>query len=64
MEDGGFGPGYRSFTHRLGHGIGLDGHECPYIVKGNTTRLAPGMCFTSEPGIYVQRELGSGTKTS
>ena len=58
IEDGGFGPGYAFFTHRLGHGIGMDGHEYPYMVKGNTTLLAPGMCFTDEPGIYVRGELG------
>jgi Xaa-Pro dipeptidase len=58
IEDGGFGPGYARFTHRLGHGIGLDGHEWPYMVRGNTTRLAPGMTFTDEPGIYIPGELG------
>ncbi|HEY7514239.1 MAG TPA: Xaa-Pro peptidase family protein, partial [Vicinamibacteria bacterium] len=57
LEDGGFGPGYRYLTHRLGHGIGLDGHEYPYMVRGNRTRLAPGMCFSNEPGIYVYGEL-------
>ncbi len=58
VEDGGFGPGYRYLTHRLGHGIGMDGHEYPYMVRGNTNRLRPGMCFTDEPGIYVYGELG------
>jgi len=58
LEDGGFGPDYRYLTHRLGHGIGLDGHEYPYMVRGNKTRLVPGMCFTDEPGIYVSGELG------
>ncbi len=58
IDDGGFGPGYAHFTHRLGHGIGLDGHEWPYMVRGNTTRLAPGMTFTDEPGIYIPGELG------
>jgi Xaa-Pro dipeptidase len=58
IEEGGFGPGYRYLTHRLGHGIGLDGHEWPYIVRGNTTRLTPGMTFTDEPGIYIPGELG------
>jgi Xaa-Pro dipeptidase len=42
---GGFGP---HFTHRLGYGIGLDGHEPPYLVEGNETRLEPGMVFTLE----------------
>jgi Xaa-Pro dipeptidase len=58
IEDGGFGPGYARFTHRLGHGIGLDGHEWPYMVRGNGTKLAPGMTFTDEPGIYIPGELG------
>jgi len=58
IEDGGFGPGYAFLTHRLGHGIGLDGHEWPYMVRGNTTKLAVGMTFTDEPGIYVPGELG------
>jgi len=58
IEEGGFGPGYRYLTHRLGHGIGLDGHEWPYMVRGSTTRLAPGMTFTDEPGIYIPGELG------
>jgi Xaa-Pro dipeptidase len=58
IEDGGFGPGYLYFTHRLGHGIGLDGHEWPYMVRGDRTRLAAGMTFTDEPGIYVRGELG------
>jgi Xaa-Pro dipeptidase len=58
IEDAGFGPDYRFFTHRLGHGIGMDGHEHTYFVRGNTTRLEPGMCFSDEPGIYVPGELG------
>lgn len=58
IEEGGFGPGYRYLTHRLGHGIGMEGHEYPYMVRGNTTRLRPGMCFTDEPGIYLCGELG------
>jgi Xaa-Pro aminopeptidase len=40
------------FIHRTGHGIGLESHEDPYIVEGNTTELAPGMAFSIEPGIY------------
>ncbi len=58
IEAGGFGSGYSYFTHRLGHGIGLDGHESPYMVRGNRTRLLAGMTFTVEPGIYVPGELG------
>jgi Xaa-Pro dipeptidase len=54
----GFGPDYKHFTHRLGHGIGMDGHEWPYLVRGNTTPLAPGMCFSDEPGIYITGEFG------
>ncbi len=58
VEDAGFGPGYRTFTHRVGHGIGMDGHEWTYLVKGNRTALRPGMCFSDEPGIYIPGELG------
>jgi Xaa-Pro dipeptidase len=49
----GFGPDYRTFTHRLGHGIGMDGHEWPYLVRGNNQPLESGMCFSDEPGIYL-----------
>ncbi|MCM2254261.1 MAG: Xaa-Pro peptidase family protein [Vicinamibacteria bacterium] len=58
IEEAGFGPGYRYFTHRVGHGIGMDGHEWTYLVEGNATPLQPGMCFSDEPGIYVPGELG------
>lgn len=54
----GFGPDYRFFTHRLGHGIGLDGHEWPYLVRGNATPLKPGMTTSNEPGIYLRGEFG------
>ncbi len=54
----GYGPGYRFFTHRLGHGIGLDGHEHPYLVRGSKTVLDAGMTFSNEPGIYVPGEYG------
>ncbi len=54
----GFGPDYKHFTHRVGHGIGMDGHEWPYLVRGNTTPLAPGMCFSDEPGVYITGEFG------
>jgi Xaa-Pro dipeptidase len=54
----GYGPDYKFFTHRLGHGIGLDGHEHPYLVRGSKTVLAPGMTFSNEPGIYVPGEFG------
>ena len=49
----GFGPGYKHFTHRVGHGIGMDMHEWPYLVRGNTQRLEAGMTFSDEPGIYL-----------
>jgi Xaa-Pro dipeptidase len=58
IEDGGFGPGYKYFTHRVGHGIGMDGHEWPYLVKGNSLPLEPGMTFSDEPGIYIPGEFG------
>ncbi len=58
IEAAGYGPGYRLFTHRLGHGIGLDGHEEPYLVEGNQLLLEPGMTFSNEPGIYLPGELG------
>jgi Xaa-Pro dipeptidase len=58
IADGGFGPGYKYFGHRVGHGIGMDGHEWPYLVKGNTTKLEPGMTFSDEPGIYIPGEFG------
>jgi Xaa-Pro dipeptidase len=55
-----WGPGYHlpGLSHRTGHGIGLDGHEPPYLVHGDTTPLAPGMCFSDEPGIYIPGEFG------
>lgn len=46
------------FIHRLGHGIGLDGHEDPYLVAGNAQPLAPGMAFSIEPGIYLPGRFG------
>lgn len=58
VEDGGFGPGYTYFSHRVGHGMGMDGHEWPYLVKGNTLKLEPGMTFSDEPGIYIPGEFG------
>jgi len=58
ISDAGFGPNYKYFTHRLGHGIGLDEHEWPYLVRGNKTILKPGMTFSNEPGIYVVGEYG------
>lgn len=58
MEDSGFGPGYKYFAHRLGHGIGLEVHEYPYLVKDNPLLLKPGMIFSNEPGIYLKDEFG------
>lgn len=46
------------FTHRLGHGMGMDGHEAAYMVEGNTRPLAPGFVFSVEPGIYLPDEFG------
>ncbi len=56
----GFGPGYRlpGFPHRTGHGIGLDGHEWTYLVRGNRTPLRPGMCFSNEPMVAIPGEFG------
>ncbi len=58
VADAGFGPGYKFFSHRLGHGIGMDGHEWPYLVGGNLQPLEVGMCFSDEPGIYIPGEFG------
>jgi Xaa-Pro dipeptidase len=59
-EAWGYGPGYRlpGTSHRTGHGIGLDGHEPVNLVHGETTPLAPGMCFSNEPGIYLPGKFG------
>jgi Xaa-Pro dipeptidase len=54
----GYGPDYKYFTHRVGHGIGMDMHEWPYLVRGNATLMAAGMCFSDEPGIYIPGEFG------
>jgi Xaa-Pro dipeptidase len=58
VASAGFGPGYKFFTHRVGHGIGLDIHEHPYLVEGSDTRLLPSMTFSNEPGIYLPGEFG------
>src|SRR5205807_8566669 len=64
ITDAGYGPGFKYFTHRLGHGIGMDGHECHYLVANNmfgqprTVTLTPGMCFSDEPGVYIRGEFG------
>lgn len=58
ITDAGYGPDYKHFTHRLGHGIGMDMHEWPYLVRGNNTPLEAGMTFSDEPGIYIVGEFG------
>ncbi len=58
VTDGGYGPDYKYFTHRLGHGMGMDGHEWPYLVRGNPTRLQANMTTSNEPGIYIRGEFG------
>ena len=56
IVDGGYGPAFR---HRLGHGIGMDVHEPPFLTASDTTVLAPGMCFTAEPSIFLPHLLGA-----
>ena len=64
IVDGGYGPGYTYFSHRLGHGIGMDMHEWPYFVKNNmygydlNPRLQAGNLLSDEPGIYIRGEFG------
>jgi len=50
--------GLPGLSHRTGHGIGLDGHEPPYLVRNDATTLEPGMCFSDEPGLYIPGEFG------
>lgn len=59
-ESQGYGPGYRlpGLSHRTGHGIGMDGHEPVNLVRGEATTLAPGMCFSDEPGLYLPGKFG------
>lgn len=59
-EREGWGPGFAlpGLSHRAGHGIGMDGHESPYLVGNDSTPLAPGMCFSNEPGLYIPGEFG------
>ena len=64
IADAGYGPGFTYFTHRLGHGLGMDMHEWPYLVKNNMFGwnrglvARPGMTFSNEPGIYVPGAFG------
>lgn len=55
IADGGYGP---AFLHRVGHGLGMEIHEEPYLVEGNELPLAPGMVFSDEPGIYLEGRFG------
>ena len=56
--DAGYGPDYKYFTHRLGHGLGMDGHEWPYLVRGNPEKLQANITTSNEPGIYIRGEFG------
>jgi Xaa-Pro dipeptidase len=62
--DAGYGPGFRYFSHRVGHGIGMDMHEWPYLVTNDMygwdlhPRMQAGMIFSDEPGIYMPGEFG------
>jgi Xaa-Pro dipeptidase len=58
VTDAGYGPDYKYFTHRLGHGLGMDGHEWPYLVRGNPTKLQANITTSNEPGIYIRGEFG------
>ena len=58
IVDAGYGPSYKYFTHRLGHGMGMDGHEWPYLVGGDTLLMQANMTFSDEPGIYISGEFG------
>ncbi len=64
IVDAGYGPGFTFFSHRVGHGMGMDGHEWPYLVKHNmfgwekALTLRPHMTFSDEPGIYIRGEFG------
>jgi Xaa-Pro dipeptidase len=64
LTDAGYGPGFKYLTHRVGHGMGMDMHEWPYLVKNNmfgwpsNPTLQPGMIFSDEPGIYIKGEFG------
>lgn len=64
VVDAGYGPGFTYFSHRVGHGMGMDGHEWPYLVRNNmfgwekALTLQPHMTFSDEPGIYIRGEFG------
>ena len=63
-ESQGFGPDYKTpgLSHRTGHGIGMDIHEDQFVVRGNDTPIAAGMCFSNEPGIYLPGKFGVRTE--
>lgn len=58
-------PDYTVFTHRLGHGIGLQGHESPYVVQGplGERQILPGHSFTLEPGVYIPHDSDIGDES-
>jgi methionine aminopeptidase len=64
IVDAGYGPGFKYLQHRVGHGMGMDGHEWPYLVKNNmfgwekALTLQPHMTFSDEPGVYIRGEFG------
>jgi len=58
ITDAGYGPDYKYFTHRVGHGLGMDGHEWPYLVRGNPIKLQQNVTTSNEPGIYIRAEFG------
>jgi len=64
IVDAGYGPGFKYFSHRVGHGMGMDGHEWPYLVQNNmfgwekALAMKPGMMFSDEPGVYIRGEFG------
>jgi Xaa-Pro dipeptidase len=64
IVDAGYGPGFKFFSHRVGHGQGMDGHEWPYLVRNNmfgwekALPLQPHMTFSDEPGVYIRGEFG------
>ena len=58
VADAGYGANYDHFAHRVGHGMGMDGHEWPYLVRGNALKMSAEMVFSDEPGIYIRGEFG------
>ncbi len=58
VADAGYGANYDHFTHRVGHGIGMDEHEWPYLVRRDTLKMQPEMVFSDEPGVYIRGEFG------